>query len=225
MSEFDKAQLESDGELGEQYELPGMEEDSNTRDCVLLQATILFAKKGFVAVSLKEIAAEIGIKAASLYNHFSSKEDLLNSVIDNAERLYVQYFGRLEETIGDCISFEHTVESMFLELLDVVHIFTYYCFSFVLTEQFRIEKAGRLVNDIFLKSSIAFIKEKFDICIEKGFARPFDTGVTATIFMHSVLMGIEMRVQQDLGRELPYDPTEMFLALQRYILELGRLPE
>ena len=221
MTAYEKSPLESEGALGEQYDLPGLDEDSNTRDRALLQATVLFAQKGFAAASLKEIAAEIGIKAASLYNHFSSKEDLLNSAIDNAEELYRVYFIRLDEAIGENANFEHTVECMFVELLSVVHIFTYYCFSFVLTEQFRSEKAASIVNDLFLKYSIAFIRERFDRCVNNGTARPFDTETAATILMHTVLVGMQMRVQQDLNREMPYDPTEMFRSVQRFILEQG----
>jgi AcrR family transcriptional regulator len=40
-------------------------------------ATELFYEKGYHATSMREVAAAVGIKAASVYNHFSSKEDIL----------------------------------------------------------------------------------------------------------------------------------------------------
>ena len=44
-------------------------------------ATDLIYHKGFEAVSLRELAAEVGIQAGSLYNHIASKQDLLHKLI------------------------------------------------------------------------------------------------------------------------------------------------
>jgi AcrR family transcriptional regulator len=43
---------------------------------------MLFSEKGYSKVSVRDIAKEVGIKAASLYNHFSSKEEILHSLYD-----------------------------------------------------------------------------------------------------------------------------------------------
>jgi AcrR family transcriptional regulator len=40
----------------------------------------IFAAKGYSASSMEEIAAKVGIRKASLYNHFPSKESLLEEV-------------------------------------------------------------------------------------------------------------------------------------------------
>lgn len=37
----------------------------------------LFARHGYAAVSMREIAGEVGVGAAALYNHFATKQDLL----------------------------------------------------------------------------------------------------------------------------------------------------
>ena len=41
------------------------------------QAMALFAEKGFGQVSMRELAAHVGLTAGSLYHHFPSKQDLL----------------------------------------------------------------------------------------------------------------------------------------------------
>jgi len=37
----------------------------------------LFARHGYAAVSMREIAGEVGVGAGALYNHFATKQDLL----------------------------------------------------------------------------------------------------------------------------------------------------
>ena len=44
-------------------------------------AAQLFKEKGYSAVTMRDLAAEMGIKAASLYNHITSKQDILQTII------------------------------------------------------------------------------------------------------------------------------------------------
>ena len=50
---------------------------------IIIIAAQLFKEKGFTAVSMRDIAKALNIKAASLYNHISSKQDILNHIILN----------------------------------------------------------------------------------------------------------------------------------------------
>ncbi|MEM6685804.1 MAG: TetR/AcrR family transcriptional regulator [Bacteroidota bacterium] len=44
-------------------------------------AEMLFKKKGYSAVTMRDIAQAMGIKAASLYNHIQSKQEILSDII------------------------------------------------------------------------------------------------------------------------------------------------
>lgn len=48
---------------------------------ILQTAAHLFADKGFTAASMRDISAELGVEAASLYSHIDSKEDMLYEII------------------------------------------------------------------------------------------------------------------------------------------------
>ena len=45
-------------------------------DAIIQTASRLLAEKGFEAMTVDEVAANVGIAKASLYKHFPSKEDL-----------------------------------------------------------------------------------------------------------------------------------------------------
>jgi len=45
-------------------------------DAIILSVNRLLAEKGFEAMTVDEVAADVGIAKASLYKHFPSKEDL-----------------------------------------------------------------------------------------------------------------------------------------------------
>ena len=63
------------------------------REQILDAATRAFARTGFTATGLDEVAAEAGVTHVILYRHFASKTDLYRAVLDRA-------CTRLEETVG-----------------------------------------------------------------------------------------------------------------------------
>ncbi len=72
---------------------------------IIRTAAKLFKERGYSAVTMRDLAASMGIKAASLYNHISSKQELLKEIIiDIAEeftrgmkRIRSSDFGTLEK--------------------------------------------------------------------------------------------------------------------------------
>jgi AcrR family transcriptional regulator len=53
-----------------------------SRDRLLVVSARLFARGGFVATSMRDIAGEAGMLAGSMYYHFSSKNDLIAAVYE-----------------------------------------------------------------------------------------------------------------------------------------------
>ncbi|MCB0383289.1 MAG: TetR family transcriptional regulator [Psychroserpens sp.] len=48
---------------------------------IISTASKLFKEKGYSAVTMRDLATAMGIKAASLYNHINSKQDILKAII------------------------------------------------------------------------------------------------------------------------------------------------
>lgn len=57
------------------------EDETSTRQRILDAALDLFSEHGFAATSMRMLARAIGIRESSIYNHFSGKEDLYQSVM------------------------------------------------------------------------------------------------------------------------------------------------
>ncbi len=61
-----------------------------TAERILDAAEDLFAKKGYEATSLGDVADGVGIRSPSLYNHFKNKEALYSAVLDRLLDLFAQ---------------------------------------------------------------------------------------------------------------------------------------
>ena len=71
-----------------------------TRDRILDVAEALFAQHGFSGTSMREIAAQAGLTAASLYNHFDGKDDLYSAVLQRGIRPLIDLMRRLADSEG-----------------------------------------------------------------------------------------------------------------------------
>ena len=54
---------------------------TDTRDRALAVALELFARRGYTATSLREIAEQLGVTKAALYFHFRTKEEILTAIM------------------------------------------------------------------------------------------------------------------------------------------------
>ena len=202
------------------YSLPLSEETCETKERILLLATLAFAKYGFAAVSMRDLAKIMGLNQSSIYNHFDSKEALWREVNDHAGNLYLLYFEHLNEQIAAASSFEEVLETIFFEPKRLHNAFTSYAFTMVQSEQFRDQTAGKLFQETYMTYAIECLKDSFDKCVARGLVRKFDTRTVATIILNAVFMGLQVQVHHQLNHSyaFPFNPREMFVNLQKYIL-------
>lgn len=66
-------------------------------DAIIRVVNSLLAEKGFEAMTVDEVAANVGIAKASLYKHFSSKEDLAAAAMVGVMRRAQDYLSSLPE--------------------------------------------------------------------------------------------------------------------------------
>ncbi|MBN1409307.1 MAG: TetR/AcrR family transcriptional regulator [Spirochaetales bacterium] len=69
---------------------------NTTKEKLMENAALLFAEKGYDAVSIRDITGKTNVSPASFYNHFSSKNHLLEQVYDYYQE---QIIGPVERSI------------------------------------------------------------------------------------------------------------------------------
>jgi AcrR family transcriptional regulator len=62
------------------------------RESILLAAAAAFARRGFAATSMDDVAAEAGITRLILYRHFDSKEGLYTAVLERVRDRFTEEF-------------------------------------------------------------------------------------------------------------------------------------
>jgi len=209
--------------LGHSYNLPFTDEQNPTKEHILLDASMLFALRGYASVSIRDIAEKVGITPGALYNHFGNKGALLDAVLDQARELYLIYYKHLDECLRYATNFDEMLDILFLEPMQMRNEYTNYVFSLVITEQLRNEKAGEIYRNDFLGYGIPFVQRWFDRCVEQGWAKPFETKTTAQIILNSVMATILMTIQGDIGNESPHNSTKTLGELRDYIRGIALL--
>ncbi len=82
--------------------------EKKTKERIFDVAINLFAQNGFDATSMREIAEGVGIKKASMYSHYSGKEEILKEILEYP-------IGRMATVGQQNIGTEELIVSMGLE--------------------------------------------------------------------------------------------------------------
>lgn len=79
----------------------------STKDTILEVAARLFASQGYAAVSMRDVATEVGVTPANLYYHFKDKETLIREALAH---VFADRTAPLEAIAGDSSPPDRTFE-------------------------------------------------------------------------------------------------------------------
>ena len=199
-------------------EIPLLDYDNETKNKIMETAINLFAQKGFNAVSMRDIAKEVGINISTIYHYHESKADLLDEILSFFSRGYRHYFDWLSKMNENASSLEEVMDNMFnAEFVDMLDPIGFLVISLAIKEQHNNESARECVFELFYGHSIHSMKSDFDRLVEKGVIPPSDTKTLAMLFMFSVMMSNDIRVHEYMGTEPPFGCKEIYAGLKKHI--------
>ncbi|MFR8878128.1 MAG: TetR/AcrR family transcriptional regulator [Methanobrevibacter smithii] len=143
---------------------------TQTKDKIFDTALDLFSKKGYDSVSIRTIASEVGIKESSIYNHYSSKKDILMSILNYFEE-YFKGNPLDDENIRKLLEenpeeFYHQGSEMFKQQIFEEKILKIMKLIFV--QMYQIDEVKEFFLREILGGSTDFWSDVFEILIQKN---------------------------------------------------------
>ena len=143
---------------------------TQTKDKIFDTALDLFSKKGYDSVSVRTIASEVGIKESSIYNHYSSKKDILLSILNYFEE-YFKGNPLDDENIRKLLEenpeeFYHQGSEMFKQQIFEEKILKIMKLIFV--QMYQIDEVKEFFLREILGGSTDFWSDVFEILIQKN---------------------------------------------------------
>lgn len=74
------------------------------KDVIIAKAAKLFREKGFSATSMRDLAEHVGVEAASLYNHISSKAEILQEICFKVANNFLSHIEEVDAAHDSSIS-------------------------------------------------------------------------------------------------------------------------
>lgn len=159
-----------------------------TKERIFKASIDLFAQKGFDATSMREIAEAVGIKKASMYGHFKSKDEIIDCVFQYFKKGLVKMrppeVRNLEKI--DKITPEIFRQRAYLTLNLFKDQIMGKIFIIILNEQFRDERAKTIVLQYLVHEPYSFSKKVLEIMVNKGIIDKIDPDIKAMEFQYTI---------------------------------------
>ena len=187
----------------------------STKTRIFNSALHLFASKGVENASMRDIADSAGINIASIYNHYTSKEQLVDACYD----FFVEHHesARLSEEIYKIILQNGTKEEVIrianeqfpLEPEENLVCSMTILFSRIYIDAKATEKYSEIINNY-----LQFLKGYFELGIELGRFENFDVNKVSLLFLSAKLFAAQSSTIH------PETELDLRLAQKEIILEL-----
>lgn len=161
----------------------------STKERIFYTSLDLFSRRGYSGVSIREITREVGIKESSLYNHYRSKDAILEDIFTFFRDDFSKTLPPIE--LLDDILQNNSVE----EFLKAGHRnFKKYMenengqkmWRILQVEQYRSPLAREIILNNLFKTTIQFLEIVFTKLIDMKKIRPLDPKMLAIEYQYPV---------------------------------------
>lgn len=150
----------------------------DTKEKILMTALQLFARDGYEAVSVRNIAEELGMTKGALYRHYKNKRDIFDSIVDRMIQIDAQrakdYRMPVEQYDVMSDSYENTsLEDIQKFTIGQLKFWTEDDFAasfrrMLTLEQYRNAEMAELYSQCIIAGPVAYMENLFRELIQKG---------------------------------------------------------
>jgi AcrR family transcriptional regulator len=162
--------------------------EKTTKEKIFDVSIDLFSQKGFDGVSVREIAREVGIRESSIYNHYKSKDEIMDSIFQYFKEELMKMRPPEARNMGkmDKITPEIFRQRANLTLDLFKNSKMDKIFRIISSEQFRDERAKIIVLKFLIQEPYSFSKKVLEFMVDKGIIGRIDPSIKAMEFQYSI---------------------------------------
>ena len=164
------------------------QKEKTTKQKILECAIDLFAMKGYTETTIRELAAAVGVKESSIYNHFPSKNAILEYILEEYSQFTRAAFEKDKlSTIRKNPTADGILSCMTLDFTEGKVEYYLKELYVILQEQHRNPTVGKFVSEDYIQGNEHTIRTMIHSMKELGILSP-DTEPDFWAKMHSSLL-------------------------------------
>lgn len=170
--------------------LPERNTPVSTKQRIIETAIELFSQHGYSGVSIREITRSVGIKESALYNHYRTKDEMLETIYSmfrKEQELYSLPPVELLSVILDNTSIEQFLMQGFDRFKETMnHPLLMRIWRILNIEQYRDARAREIILEEIYKRTIDFLEAAFQILVEKQQIKPLPPRMLAYEYQYPI---------------------------------------
>lgn len=203
-----------------------MEKINSTKDRIIFESLNLFSQKGYDGVSMRDIAVAVGIKGASIYNHFKGKEEIFHAIFFEMTKRYDTITDSLAVPQGEINEIAHT----YMQITEAdLQLMAQGLFSFfikddfackfrkmLIGEQYKNKLARDTLKNYFFDAPLKYQTELFDNMIKRGAFGAFDPQMMALHFYSPIFFLL-------MENDITNDSEQLIQIIQRHVYQFSKI--
>ncbi len=170
-----------------------------TKKLYLEKALHLFAERGFKAVTVAQIAKEMGLSAPALYKHYKNKQDLFAAIIEHSKTEYEKnmisidhcFDSSNEDDIKTLVSITEEEQIKRLQALFLCPLHDKLAYDFrklMKVEQFNMKSLADIYTERYITHNMDLYTEFFKVLMDAGKMKSGDAYTIAVDYISPLIV-------------------------------------
>ena len=177
----------------------------STKEKILVESMKLFSVQGFEAVSVRAIAAAVGVRDSALYKHFPSKQAIFDAIVENSKERFWEQYKKIHLDEPETIDLVEMCLKMFHFQTQDEWIVRFR--QMLVIEQFKNPDIAKVYKELFIDMPIENQSRIFEKYIEAGVMQESDP----------VVMSMELYAPFFLYHTVQDKPNELEQRLRQHV--------